>query len=226
MSANKQQQGLIASIKHYNQRYPLATAIVGVALSLAVLITLGLGFLNLWTHHGANSTVPDIRNMPYAEAEALLAENDLHIEISDSIYDKSYPPGTVIESWPKAGATVKSGRDVYVSITAFSPKHVTLSNPITNVSVRQAVSILKALGINAIQFVNVPSEYPDLVENARCQGRPVGVGSVIPVDATVILEVGVPIEETGATVDSTAMPASAEDEIESELSNQSTYTDF
>ena len=96
----------------------------------------------------------------------------------------------MVESWPKAGSQVKSGRKVYVTVTAFSPKNVTLSMPITGVSVRQAVSYLNALGINGIRFVNVPSQYPDLVERATVDGRPLGVGSVLPVSASVVLEVG------------------------------------
>lgn len=134
--------------------------------------------------------------MTYAEAEAVVARNDLTLEISDSIYDKSLAPGTIVESWPKAGAVVKRGRNVYVTVTAFSPKHITISTPVAGVSVRQAMSHLTALGITAIRFVNVPSQYPDLVERALYNGRPLRVGSVIPVDATVVLEVGVAAPET------------------------------
>lgn len=148
-------------------------------------------FLSFWTHHGENATVPTIKHMSYAEAKRTLAAAGLGIEISDSIYDTSYPAGTVVESWPKSGSQVKDGRNVYVTVTAFSPKHVTLAMPITGVSVRQAVSYLNALGIKGVRLVNVPSDYPDLVEGAHASGRPIGVGSVIAVDAQVVLEVGV-----------------------------------
>ena len=121
---------------------------------------------------------------------------------------------------------MKRGRKVYVTLTAFSPKHVTLSMPITGVSVRQAVSYLNALGVNAVRIVNVPSQYPDLVEGARYNGRPIGVGTVIPVDANVVLEVGhyeEPVDDL-ETMDGDEL--SAEDVIIEDLSaGQSVYID-
>lgn len=192
-------------IKTFYSNHPLWAALITMVVTALVLAWLVMLFLDMWTHHGSNSTVPDIRHMSYTEAEAVVARHDLSLEISDSIYDKSLAPGTVVESWPKAGAVVKRGRNVYVTVTAFSPKHITISTPVTGVSVRQAMSHLTALGITAIRFVNVPSQYPDLVERALYNGRPLGVGSVIPVDATVVLEVGVaapePEEEEAEGVD-------------------------
>jgi len=180
-------------------------------------------FLNVWTHHGDDATVPEIKHLSYAEASQKLHDSDLSIEISDSIYDTTIPPGTIVESWPKAGSQVKSGRRVYVTVTAFSPKHVTLAMPVTGVSVRQAVSYLNALGISGIRFVNVPSEYPELVEGAHANGRPLGVGSVIPVDASVVLEVGAytpPAEE-----DFPNDTISSEQAIADDLSEYSTFDD-
>lgn len=159
--------------------------VVGLLLIWVIMI-----FLDVWTHHGDDSTVPEIKHLTYNEAKARLSEANLEIEISDSIYDLSLPPGTIVESWPKAGSQVKRGRKVYITLTAFSPKNVTLSMPITGVSARQAVSYLNALGINGVRIVNVPSQYPDLVEGAHYDGRPIGVGSIVPVDAKIVLEVG------------------------------------
>ena len=99
-------------------------------------------------------------------------------------------PRTVLESWPRAGAVVKRGRQVYVTVTAFSPKMVRITMPVTGVSSRQAVSYLRGLGITGIRIVSVPSQYPDLVESAKADGKMLRVDSEIPVTATVTLEVG------------------------------------
>lgn len=163
----------------------LAMAVVVCALLWGILI-----FLDFWTHHGDDSIVPEIRQLSFDQARRTLSDASLDIEISDSIYDTSIPPGTIVESWPKPGSSVKRGRKIYVTLTAFTPKHVTLSMPVTGVSSRQAVSYLNALGINSVRIVDVPSQFPDLVEAARVGDRPLGVGSVIPVDASVVLEVG------------------------------------
>ncbi len=209
-------------IKAFYAKHPLLSTVCLIAIAGVVFLWLCLLFLDVWTRHGENATVPEVKNMSYDQAREVARRAGLGIEISDSIYDTSVAPGTVVESWPKAGSIVKDGRSIYVTVTAFSPKHVTLSMPITGVSERQAVSYLKALGFTSIRLVNVPSEYPDLVESAQAQGRPIGVGSVIPVDATIVLEVGVAMaEDTEAPADS----ISAEDAIIDELS-QSQYSTY
>lgn len=209
---------VIQKIQAFRRNHPFWAALIAVSFTALLLVWLLLLFLNIWTHHGDDSTVPEIKDMTYAQARATLDAADLGIEISDSIYDTTIPAGTVVESWPKAGSQVKRGRSVYVTVTAFSPKHVTLSMPITGVSVRQAVSYLNALGITGIRFVNVPSQYPDLVESAHADGRPLGVGSMIPVNASVVLEVGTyvaPEEPTDSV--------SAEEAVFDDLAGQSSY---
>lgn len=212
-------------IRKFYAKHPVWASLIGMVPVAIIIAWLAMLFLSVWTHHGDNATVPEIKNLPYDEAERVLARNNLRIEISDSIYDKSLAPGTIVESWPKAGAVVKSGRSVYVTLTAFSAKHVTISMPITGVSARQAVSYLTALGITSIRYVSVPSQYPDLVESAHAEGRPIGVGSVIPVDATVVLEVGVAPVETEEPTDSVP-GAEAEIQAELEETGMSTYTDI
>ena len=207
-------------IKAFNDNYPVIATLIYIVLVSIVLVWLGGLFVDLWTRHNSDATVPEIKNMTYAQAEAVLEKNGLSIEISDSIYDKNIAPGTIVESWPKAGSVVKRGRNIYVTVTAFSPRHVTITMPITGVSSRQAVSYLTALGVSGIRFINVPSQYPDLVESAHADGRPIGVGSVISVDATVTLEVGVAIEEP---VDSIG---TAEEAVIEDLQNMSSYSDL
>lgn len=155
-----------------------------------LLLWAAMIFLNVWTHHGATATVPQVKNISYAAAADLLEDCDLSIEIADSVYDRNAAPGTVLESWPHAGAVVKRGRQVYVTITAFSPKMVKLTMPVSGVSSRQAISYLRGLGITAIRIVNVPSQYPDLVESAKVDGHLLRQDSEIPVTAVVTLEVG------------------------------------
>lgn len=211
--------------KNFFSNHPVISGLIAMCVTGFILIWLVLIFLDFWTHHGDDSVVPEIKHMTFSEARATLAQADLEIEISDSIYDTSVPAGTIIESWPKAGSQVKRGRKVYVTLTAFTPKHVTLSMPVTGVSARQAVSYLNALGINSVRIINVPSQFPDLVEGATYKGRPIGVGSVLPVDANVVLEVGVYTpddDEESDDYDDT----SAEDAVYDDLSSgQSVYID-
>lgn len=187
-------------INRFYGKHPVISHIIIIVAVALLLVWFAMIFLNVWTHHGSTSTVPQVRNMSYATAAELLRDCHLGIEISDSVYDRNAAPGTVLESWPHAGAVVKRGRQVYVTITAFSPKMVRLTMPVTGVSSRQAISYLRGLGITGIRIVNVPSQYPDLVESAKVDGRLLRPDSEIPVTATVTLEVGSApeIDETSA----------------------------
>lgn len=212
-------------IKTFWNSHPIWSALIIIAVCSMIFAFVALGFLSLWTRHGDVVTVPEIKHMSYAEAEEVLDSHGLRIVISDSIYDKKYAPGTVIDCVPKAGQVVKDGRDIYVTITSFSPKHVTISSPIVNVSSRQAISYLSALGINGIRLVSVPSQYPDLVERALVNGKPVSVGSVISVDATVVLEVGSYVEPDPVVVSDTDSLPEAEQSVAEDL-GQSQYLDI
>lgn len=214
---------IFSKVCAWMRRHPLLSSILAMVLLGVIIVWGAMIFLDSWTNHGDTATVPQIKYLQYRDAQAKLAAHDLRIEISDSIYDTSVLPGTVVETWPKAGSVVKRGRQVYVTITAFSPKNVTISQPITGVSVRQAVSYLTALGIRMIRQVSVPSEFPDLVEGAHADGRPLGVGSILPVDATVVLEVGTVPEVDPYAEDFDSV--SAESAVASDLVEYSTYTE-
>lgn len=192
------------SIREFYNKHPFLSHLILVAATGLVILWFVLIFLDFWTLHGANAVVPQIKGKSYTEAGSILAANKLSIEISDSIYDRKLAPGTVVESWPRAGAIVKEGRQVYVTITAFSPKQVTISMPLTgNVSSRQAMSYLRGIGITDIRIKEVPSEYVDLVVDARYGDTPLTVGSVIPITSTVTLSVGhtVTLEEDSLSID-------------------------
>lgn len=180
-----------------------------IVLTGFILLWLVFIFLGFWTHHGEVEIVPDINGLSFKEAEARLAEKDMEIIISDSIYNTDVEPGTVVESWPKAGAEVKAGRPVYVVLTAFSPKMVTITMPITGVSSRQAMSYLQSLGFNSISIVRVPSNYADLVLDAKVGNQDIFVGASLPVNANIVLKVG-----NGVSVEEIVVDDSIEDNDE------------
>lgn len=200
------------SFKDFYARHPFLSNVIFVFLATIIVLWGAMIFLDSWTFHGHTAIVPEIKGKSYDAARTALQVNNLSIEISDSIYDRNLAPGTVVESWPKAGAVVKDGRQVYVTITAFSPKQVAISMSLSgNVSSRQAMSYLRGIGISDIRLESVPSEYADLVMGARYDGKPLTVGSLIPVTATVTLMVG---SGPAEPVDSLAL-----DEAEIELQN-------
>lgn len=158
-------------------------------VAFVIICWLATLWLKVWTRHGDTIPVPAVRSLSYNSAISLLEGEGLKGIVSDSIYDAHSQPGTVIEQNPKAGTIVKEGREVFLTITAFSPKMVTLPS-LSDMSVRQARSILEGLEISHIVERRVPSEFKDLVLSVRYNGSRLMPGARVPVSATIELEVG------------------------------------
>ncbi|MDE6371836.1 MAG: PASTA domain-containing protein, partial [Duncaniella sp.] len=129
-------------------------------IAFVIICWLATLWLRVWTRHGDTIPVPAVRSLSYSSAISLLEGEGLKGIVSDSIYDTRSQPGTVIEQNPKAGTIVKEGREVFLTITAFSPKMVTLPS-LSDMSVRQARSILEGLEISHIGTRLVPTGLQD-----------------------------------------------------------------
>ena len=172
--------------------------ILAMAVAAVLLVWFAMLWLNIWTRHGDTISVPAVRSMQYDRAVDLLADEGLIGCVADSVYDRTTAPGTVIEQNPKAGTVVKEGREVYLTINAFSPKTVTLPT-LTDISLRQARSILEGLEIKNIVEKRVPSDFKDLVIGVRYKGARLMPGARVPVNALIELEVGEGMPEYTAT---------------------------
>ncbi|MCM1521271.1 MAG: PASTA domain-containing protein [Muribaculaceae bacterium] len=160
-----------------------------MALATVIVVWLAMMWLDIWTRHGDTITVPTVKSMTYDKAFNTLTDMGLKGIVADSVYDTHTAPGTVIEQNPKAGTVVKEGREVFLTITAFSPKVVTLP-ALTDISLRQAISILEGLEITNIVERRVPSDFKDLVVGVRYKGARLMPGARVPVNAEIELEVG------------------------------------
>lgn len=171
------------------RKHPILWNTVAIIISLFVLGFLTICFLDLWTHHGSVTRVPNVIGMNYSNAISVLENADLDVVIADSVYSKDRAPGSVVDVVPQAGSVVKAGREVYVTIVAFSPEPITIDMLLTDISWKQAEAYLKAKGLR-VEKRYVPSQFPDLVVDVKCKGRSLSVGSRVTVDDIIILEVG------------------------------------
>lgn len=167
----------------------LIVNLVLIGLVAIIVLFVLLGMLNIWTHHGANTQVPDVKGMLYNQARQKLESEGFTVELVDSIFDSKAQRGMVVEQNPKEGAVVKEGRTIYLTINAFSDRIVTVPS-LTDVSLRQAKSILEGIGINDITVRYVMSEFKDLVVGVKINGVPLRPGMRVPVTSRVVLEVG------------------------------------
>lgn len=171
------------------KRHKIITTILAIIVVDVVLLLAGYFSLGWFTHHDEFQIVPELKGMMLADAEAELRSKGLKFEISDSIFDNSSKPGTIIMQTPKAGSKIKNDRTVYITIRSFATKQVKLPS-VADLSLRQAQTTLQSLGLTNIKVEKVPSEYSDLVMSIRMNGLPLRTGDMIPVNSNITLVVG------------------------------------
>lgn len=171
------------------RRHPILMNLIYACAAGLVLIYMALWFLDLWTFHGQERAVPDVKGQSFETATANISRAGLNTVVTDSVYDNYARPGTVAEQSPIPNSKIKKGGNVYLTIVAFTPKMVTIPD-IYDVSERQARSMLEGLGITQIMTVSVPSEYEGLVMGAKFNGVSLRPGARVPISAVITLEVG------------------------------------
>ncbi len=196
--------------KDFIKKHPILFHLGLIIATGSILVWIALLALDAWTEHGVYRVVPNLKGMSYEQATIALRAAELQAELSDSIYDSSTRPGCVVEQSPKHDTKVKRNRTVYLTINATTPRMITIP-AITDVSIRQARSILYGLGIKKIVETTVESDYKDLVLAAKFNGVTLRPGTRVPASATITLEIGAGRPEI---VDSTAVdPTMTSEEI-------------
>lgn len=162
-----------------------------LAVLLAAALLTGLFFwLRSYTQHGVEVEVTDVRGMVVAEAQPILAAQDLHLVVINSTYSDKVPFGTIVEQDPKPMSHAKHGRAVYVTINATTKRQVLVPN-LQDMSYRQAEATLRGLGLRVDTVYDYkPSAYRDLVLDVKRNEESVTPGTKLPVGTLVRLVVG------------------------------------
>ena len=109
-------KGFVASTLALLKSGYLWKNVLGIALFLVACFLLLRVSLNLYTHHGASYDLPDFVNMSRAEAEELADDQGYKLKFEKGAFDPNRPPGTVTRQHPKAGASVKKNRSIYLTV--------------------------------------------------------------------------------------------------------------
>ncbi len=134
-----------------------------------LLIAFGIGFfllitsligLRIFTQHGRALTVPDLTGLSLQEVELVTQAKNLRYHITDSVFFRELPKGTVVKQNPNHGMKVKANRTIYLSMNAVNPEKVSMPT-VTGVSLRQARAILETYGLNLGKI----SYKPDIAVN-------------------------------------------------------------
>jgi beta-lactam-binding protein with PASTA domain len=164
--------------------------VLAAVVILIILIVIVLQGLNVYTHHGKQVVVPDVKGLQVGEAGTLILQHSLQYAVVDSIYVRNKPAGSILETVPPMGTNVKEGRTIYLTINTVTARMVAVPQ-VTDMSQRQAEAVLRSLGFETIRIRTVPGAYRELVTGLETtEGATLIAGRTVPVNTTLILLVG------------------------------------
>lgn len=174
-----------------------------MAIATGCIIFGVMSWLDSYTRHNTAIVVPDVRTMQVNAAEQVFLKSGLKYEVIDSVYSQTAAPGAIVEQTPEANSKVKEGRTIYLTLNASSVQTFPLPD-IEEMSQRQAVATLRAIGfkIDSVHYVNY--EYRDLVVGVKYKNRPVKTGDKIPVGSRLVVLVG---DGNSSAPDNDSIPA-------------------
>ncbi len=167
-----------------------------VVINVLALVTFGVVlwfgsqmWMNHFTHHGEGIEVPDLVGNKVLEAQQALTELELEGVVVDSVYDKTKLAGTILEQKPLAGATVKRGRQVYLTVNKRTMDKQPLPRIIGNCSAHQAREILVKNGFIVGNIEYIYGE-KDMLLGIKANGANLTNGQMISPDSPLTLVVG------------------------------------
>lgn len=170
---------------------------IGITIAVAIV---ALIFLNFYTRHGNEVSMPDFIGKDSKTLVKDSLSKDFIVVISESVFDKSSKPGTVLKQNPNPKEMVKKGRKVYLTVASDKPPQVKMPQ-LQDVSLRQAEIMLKAKGLVLGSVIYKASPYENAVLEQLYRGRNIAPGSDISMGEMITLVVGKDME--GLPSDST-----------------------
>ena len=193
-----------------------------IAIAAVVMGYIGLLFIDVFTSHGQEMRVPDVRNPPLVQATEKLEAAGFKWDISDSTtFNEQYKPGVVIDQDPRPLSYIKAIRTVYIKVNAMHARSVKLPK-LNEISVRQGLAMLRSYGFKNVQVDSVPSPYKGLILQVTANGRQVAEGTNVSVNAFIRLTVGdgsIADLDPTAVLDSATIDAIEQKNYEEDLEN-------
>ena len=117
----------------------------------------------------------------------------------DSVFVKRLPGGVVYRQNPKAGANVKKGRSIFLTINSVVPRKVVMPN-LYGYSVTEARAELKNRGLNLGKLNYVRDIATNTVLGQFCDGQELNAGDLVVNGSDIDLKVGVGNEDNTTVV--------------------------
>lgn len=175
-------------------RWWMKDLLMAAALILGLALVASLG-LRLITRHGKTVTAPDFTNLTVKEARELASQSHVHVKVEDSVFVRRLPGGVVYRQQPKAGATVKKGRSIFLTINSVVPRKVVMPN-LYGYSVTEARTELQNRGLVLGRLNYVRDIATNTVLGQYCEGKEAKAGTLVVSGSAIDLQVGISGGET------------------------------
>lgn len=140
-----------------------ANLLVAIIIAMALLFALFYS-LGIITRHNSTTKVPILKGLTVEKATKLLEQQNLTVEVIDSVYIDTLPPLAVIRQSPDEGSLVKTNRTVYLTINRATPPSIEMPNLI-GYSFIAAQMYLKSMGLK----IGDTTYKPDIAQNTVLQ---------------------------------------------------------
>lgn len=175
----------------FRNRHPILLNSLLMVLALVALGYIALLFIDVFTSHGQQVQVPDVRNMPLEKAVEIIEDAGLHWEISDSTsFNENYTPGNVIDQDPKPKSYIKKIRIIYLSVNAMHAPLVPIPDMVNNMSGKAGRANLISRGFKYVDIDSVPSENEGLILQVTVDGHQVAPNTKVSVNSKIVITVG------------------------------------
>ncbi len=196
--AEKKKAKESAAAASWKDRWIVKNLLMALVFVVLLFIAATVG-LNLITRHGKTVQAPDFTNLTVQEAEALARDNHVHVKVVDSVFVRRLAGGVVYRQQPKAGAKVKKGRSIFLTINSVVPRKVIMPN-LFGYSVTEARSELKNRGLNLGRLNYVKDIATNTVLGQSIKGKEIPAGELVVSGSSIDLKVGVGSEDSQTTV--------------------------
>ena len=174
----------------FKEKHPFLVNGLLIAIAFVLVGYIALLFIDVFTSHGQERRVPDVRNMPLEKAIDKLESEGFKWDISDSTtFYEQYKPGVVIDQDPRPLSYIKAIRTIYLKVNAMHDRIVKLP-PLHDMSIRVGLAQLRAYGFKNVQVDSVVSVHKGLILQVTANGRNVAEGASVSVNDVIRLTVG------------------------------------
>ena len=157
-----------------------------VVILYLLLLLIDRVIMPIVVHRGGTCAVPNLIDLSLQEADSLLAEAGLSLQVWAEEYDPAKSPGAILSQIPPPGSKIKEGRTVKVKVSR--AEEAVLVPKLKGISIRQAELLLAQVGLKLGEINWIPSDsFPKDVVIASTPSSEVSVPSGIFVNLEVSL---------------------------------------